>query len=148
MTDGDLDALELALAVALPETYKAVMRDYPFAEDHEAAEIWLPDDAERVLSFQFKGYRTPTGRAQWPAHYVVIGNDGGEEVFVLDVSRDPSPVFVFELETSCFRPLAPDLAAFIAEIHRWHEEISEDERAMEAGARKREGNPWWRRWWR
>jgi hypothetical protein len=148
MTGTDLDRLEQGLGVTLPATYRALMCSYPFAEDHPAAENWLVPDPDRVLSLQFGGYRTRNGPAPWPTHYVVVGNDGGEEAYVLDVSRDPSPVLVFELETGHFRSLAPDLDGFLALIREWHAEIVADQEAMESRLYAPPGPSWWRRLWR
>ena len=49
MQRSDLDRIENLLGVSLPVAYREAMLAYPFAPDHQAAELWMPNDAAIIL---------------------------------------------------------------------------------------------------
>jgi hypothetical protein len=143
MTAQDLDRIELSLGIALPAEYRTVMMAYPFPSDSSAAELWMPDDAERVLVLN-EGYRRGPGRStDWPRHLFLLGDDGGEEAFVLDTSAVPYPVAAYQLETGRLRPLVGDFQAFMQ--WQWDElaKIEADEQVMAETYRNKK---WWQFW--
>ena len=139
----DLDRIESLLGVSLPSIYRDTMLAYPFPADHQAAELWMPDDAAVVLDMNRPVPERRLGADPWPRHLVFIGGDGGEEEFVLDVRGAAAPVFTYEIESGCLRALAPDFAAWLTTLRDWQAEVDRDAEAMrEAYLRKR----WWQFW--
>jgi hypothetical protein len=143
MTADDLDHIERRLGIALPAEYRATMIAYPFPADSSAAELWMPDDPQRVLALNESYRQGPPGPSDWPRHLFLLGDDGGEEAFALDTSAPPYPVVVYELETGRLKPLVGDFRAFL----RWQwdglAEIGADEQAMAAAYRNKK---WWQFW--
>jgi hypothetical protein len=143
MTAEDLDQIEVRLGIALPTEYRTTMMAYPFPADSSAAELWMPDDAERVLALNESYRRGPRGPTDWPRHLFLLGDDGGEEAFVLDTSAAPYPVVIYELETGRLRSLVADFHAFV----QWQSDelakIEADERVMAEAYRNKK---WWQFW--
>lgn len=150
MDARDIDDIEAALDLRLPPAYRELMLAYPFGPQSQTAELWLPADADVVVANTERGRRSAALQPQpWPPSYVVIGGDGGEELYVLDVSREPAPVLAYELETRHTRPLAPDLAAFVGLLRAREAEVEADQRMIERGPTTRErqgGARWWQFW--
>ena len=143
MQRSDLDRIENLLGVSLPVAYREAMLAYPFAPDHQAAELWMPNDAAIILDMNRPIPERRSAAEPWPPHLVFIGGDGGEEEFVLDVRAAAAPVFAYELETGRLRALAPDFAAWLTTLRDWQAEVDRDAEAMgEAYLRKR----WWQFW--
>ena len=143
MTAEDLDRIERSLGIALPAAYRTTMITYPFPADSLAAELWMPDDAQRVLALNESYRHSPRGPTDWPRHLFLLGDDGGEEAFVLETSAAPYPVRIYELETGRLKPLVADLHAFVQ--WQWDQlaEIEADERAMADAYRNKK---WWQFW--
>ena len=139
----DLQRIEQALGLALPAAYRAAMLAYPFPPTHEAAELWMPDDAALVIEMNRPGAERRLAGTPWPSHLVVIGSDGGEEDFVVDVREAAAPVLAHERESGEVRALAPDFAAWLAMLREWQEEIDRDDAAMRSASRRRR---WWQFW--
>jgi hypothetical protein len=113
MTADDLDHIERTLGIVLPAEYRQTMMAYPFPADSSAAELWMPNDVGRVLALNEDYRRGTHGLTSWAQHLFLVGDDGGEEAFVLDTSTPPYPVVVYELETGHLRPQAGDFPAFV-----------------------------------
>ena len=143
MTQHDVDRIQRVLGVSLPDAYCATMLAYPFPPEHQAAELWMPDDVDIVLELNRAIRQLPLANQPWPTHLVIIGDDGGEEAFVLDTRTASGPVLVYERESSHLRSLAPDCQTWLATLRDWQAEVDRDAAAMrEAYARKR----WWQLW--
>ena len=139
----DLDRIESLLGVSLPAAYRETMLAYPFSPDHQAAELWMPNDAATVLDMNRPVPERQLAGGPWPAHLVFIGEDGGEEEFVLDVLAAAAPVLAYERESGHLRALAPNFAAWLTMLRDWQAEVDQDAEAMrEAYRRKR----WWQFW--
>jgi len=143
MTTGDLDEIERTLGIVLPAEYRATMMAYPFPAESSAAELWMPDDARRVVELNQDYRRAPRGQTSWPRHLFLVGDDGGEEAFVLDTSTPPYPVAVYELESGRLRPHAADFLAFVQRLWGDLAEIEADERALAEAYRNKK---WWQFW--
>jgi hypothetical protein len=143
MTLEELDQIEQSLGITLPAEYRAAMSAYPFPADSSAAELWMPDDAQRVLALNQSYRQGPRGTSDWPRHLFLLGDDGGEEAFVLDTSSRPYPVLICERETGRLKPLLPDFLSFVQWQRDELAEIEADERAMAAAYR---GKKWWQFW--
>ena len=81
----------------------------------------------------------PAAGLELPPNSFVIGADGGEEVYFIDCSKDPSPVYVYELETGMTKVEAPNLDGYVQKCRDTELEIKRDEAEM---ARKK----WWQFW--
>ena len=132
MTNTDLQRIERELRITLPADYRALMLAYPFPPDSFSAECLLPDSADRLLELA-------GARENLPPHSFIIGDDGGEETYFIDVSRQPSPVYVFQLETGKVKEEAAGLDAYVQKCRDADDEIRRDQAEM---ARKR----WWQFW--
>ena len=143
MSPADLNALERALGITLPAPYRATMERYPFAAASQTAELALPDDATRIreLNEEYRRSTLPTG--PWPRTAFVIGEDGGESAYVLDLSRTPAVVQEYSFETSQFTDRTADWSAWVAELRADEQELAADEEFMAAAYRNRK---WWQFW--
>ena len=143
MDPHEFDRMEQTLGVSLPAPYRAAMLDYPFPPNHQAAELWMPDSAAIVLEMNRPiPERRLAGKA-WPSHLVLIGSDGGEEDFVLDVHAPSAPVLAYERESGNVRALAPDFAAWLALLQEWESEVERDAAGMRAAYERKR---WWQFW--
>jgi hypothetical protein len=138
MTESDISKIESTLNVSLPEFYRTSMLSYPFLVDSFAAEFLLQNDPEPILECN-----------QHPGDYpgiskpFVIGGDGGEELYFIDLAADSSQVFTFDMETGKHIAKARDWAEYLSQIESDLNEIEEDERAE----RERKANKkWWEFW--
>jgi hypothetical protein len=138
-----LDRIEQALGLPLPTAYRATMLDYPFPPAHEAAQLWMPDDAGVVLEMNRPIPERRLAGEPWPAHLVFIGTDGGEEDFVLDIRAPAAPVLAYERESGDVRALAPDFASWLVMLRDWQTEIDQDVAVMRAAYERKR---WWQFW--
>lgn len=143
MQPPGLDRIEKLLGVSLPVAYRETMLAYPFSPDHQAAELWMPNNATVVLEMNRSIPERRLDGDRWPRHLLFIGGDGGEEEFVLDVRGPAAPVFAYELETGRLRALAPDFAAWLTTLRDWQAEIDRDAEAMREAYRHKR---WWQFW--
>lgn len=137
MNSSDLDRIEDMFDVVLPPRYRNTMLEYPFPPEHEASQGCMPDDAALVVK------ANQDRQAAWPPGLVVIGDDGGEEQFLLDCRSELGAVIVYELETGKLRPLAPDFDAWLAQLDAWHREVADDQAYLR---RRYEQRRWWQFW--
>ena len=137
MNPTDLDRIEEILGVALPIRYRDTMLLYPFPPDHEAPQGCMPDSVDYVLKVN------ADRQASWPPGLVIIGDDGGEEQFLLDCRTQLGPVVVFELETGKLRPLARDFDAWLAQLDLWQRDVADDQAYLR---RRYEQRRWWQFW--
>ncbi|MDZ4242117.1 MAG: hypothetical protein U1D99_04755, partial [Candidatus Omnitrophota bacterium] len=68
---------------------------------------------------------------------------GGEEVFFLDLNKNPSEVFVYSYETDGTEVKFRSWKDYLQEIEKSLQEIREDERAM---AERKKNKKWWQFW--
>jgi hypothetical protein len=124
----DLHRIEQALGLSLPAAYRAAMLDYPFPPTHEAAQLWMPDDAATVQEMNRPIPDRRLAGKPWPSYLVFIGSDGGEEDFVRRELRDrlPSVVLHSPGPHTMSEPFVPRVGAvFSADIA-----VPEHEREM------------------
>lgn len=129
MTDAELDRIESALALSLPESYRQFMLDYPhWLPDRQPewsdVEQWeLANDPDRVI--RFNEYVRGFGRGEffddavWPPHYFVIGSEEEQNWYFLDLSRGGEAIFQFHHDKGEVRELAASLRAFPDELIAW-----------------------------
>ena len=143
MRTDELDALEQAFGVTLPAEYRATMLAYPFPADSDAAEWSMPDDAARLHEHNTLARQPSSRKEPWPRTAFVIGEDGSEAVYVLDLSRQPAVVQEFSLETGHFTDLAPDWPAWLTRLREVQRELDEDEEFQRERYRTKK---WWQFW--
>ena len=90
MTPQELAHLDAALAITLPEAYKALFDSFPIPAYSGNSDIAVWDHAERLLKLNLE-YRTgaPGGLAPWPPHLYAMGHAGDGCPYAVDL-RDES----------------------------------------------------------
>ncbi len=140
MTQAEIQRVEQALSIKLPPEYCDLLIHYPFSEDSFATTCMVIRDAEALI----KASRGPTSHASlhhregsWVPEKkrFLIGNDGGEEEYYLDLEDPRHPVLKFDMEAGI-----ADYKSKIIEIDR---EMDEDERRARE---KRRTAKWWQFW--
>jgi hypothetical protein len=138
LTSTDLEGLQSALGVRLPQEYVGALLEYPLPRDPHSTDMWLLDDPAELRELN-DGWRK-MGR---PAELIVIGGDGGEESYVLDTRTGPYPVLVYALEADELMPYASSFQEFLERQHDEFRNIELDRQRMaDAYANKR----WWQFW--
>jgi hypothetical protein len=138
MTESDLKKIEAELKLELPEFYRATMLDYPFAQESIAAEFMLLNDPYPILD-----YNCEFVECAEIAKPFVVGGDGGEETYLIDLESDGSAVFGFDVETGRVSTKATDWQAYLACVRDEIAEVEADEQLEQA---RRAGKKWWQFW--
>jgi hypothetical protein len=148
MTHADIQCVEQALSVKLPSDYQQLLLDYPFSEDSFATACMVIRDAEALINVN-QGTDTHFvihhQEGSWvpQKNHFLIGNDGGEERYYLDLDDPRSTIFRFELETGELSPYATGIADYKTKIDQIDREIEDEEkRATE----RRSNAKWWELW--
>jgi hypothetical protein len=76
-------------------------------------------------------------------NHFMIGNDGGEEQYYLDLDDPRCAVLRFNLETGELSPYAGGIAEYQAKINKVDGEIAEEE---ERAAERKRNAKWWEFW--
>lgn len=138
MSPDELQSLESSLGLNLPEPYRRALLQYPLPRDPNSTEMWLLESLAQVRELN-QGWRK-RGR---PPGMVVIGDDGGEEPYVLDTRAPPYPVLAYSYETDDLEPYAGSFEEFVERQRQEFQAIELDRQHMaEAYANKR----WWQFW--
>ena len=133
MTIADIRRIEKELSVNLPEDYQQLLINYPFAEDSFATTCMVIRDAEALIDVN-RSHTTHflihhrEGRWVPQKNHFMIGNDGGEEQYYLDLDDSECTVFRFDLETGELSTYAKGIADFKAKINQVDREVEEDEK--------------------
>ena len=122
MTHTDVSQIERVLGVTVPIDYRALVTDYPPELFQHAADFELPDDPARVVEINREVRTGPCHGVSWPAHYLAIGENGCGDYHCLDLSRNASPVIVFDHETRSFVERARSLKEWWHMVVREYEE--------------------------
>ena len=134
MTDAQLDAIETALGVTLPPAYRRVSREFPFRPIGPDWVYWFYNDPNRVIHgtrfpLEDGGYAGP----ELLPRYVVIGESGSGDPYLLDTAADGLPVVLLSHETHAIESAWPTFEAFVEEWVRAPAEIAA-RRAVEEAA--------------
>jgi hypothetical protein len=132
MTSSDLQRIEKELNISLPNDYKSLMTAYPFPADSFSADCLLSDNADRLLEVS-------RGRQKLPPNSFIVGDDSGEETYFIDLSREHSPVHVFNVETGRMTEKFPSLEAYVQHCRKTDEELRRY-------AERVENRKWWQFW--
>src|SRR5437867_2513021 len=83
MTPSDIQRIEQELDIILPSDYKALLEGYPFPANTYISDYLLLGDADVLIA----AARVFT----WlPPNSFVIGRDGSESTYFIDLSRESS----------------------------------------------------------
>jgi hypothetical protein len=150
MNESDITKIESELKINLPDSYRKVLRDYPFEEDSFGYMCMLSNDIMTIIASN----KTPSMHAlihiknianhpQKNKNYFWIGSDGGEEEYYLDISHEFGAIYEYDLETGKITEYAQNLNRYIEQIHEIDREIYEDERKEKE---RRRNAKWWEFW--
>jgi hypothetical protein len=137
MTLTELDRIESALGVKLPEFYRQFMQDYPrWLLSKQPAylkpvTVWeFADNPERVIAFNQYVRAQPPGEfvddAPWPDEYFVIGSEADQNWFTLHLASGTEAVHLYHHEDGEFHPVAQSLQEFTEYLVKWWEDIERD----------------------
>ncbi|MCB0310248.1 MAG: SMI1/KNR4 family protein [Bdellovibrionales bacterium] len=143
MTEGDLDRIEAALNLALPSSYRSAMLEYPFSASSFAQDCEMPNDADRIIFKNRELLQQGFFGQPWHPSFFCFGGDGCGNEYYLDLSLDPSPVFIADHESSEFSKISSNLEEWIAATKSQHSVWAEQERLREA---RRRSAKWWMFW--
>lgn len=142
MSPSQLDAIEAALDLKLPEIYRQTSISFPFEPIGNDSVYWFFDDPESVID----STRSPLDgseydRRNWKASFVAIGTSPSGDLYVLETATEALPVLCLSHETHEFDVEWPTFDGFILDWLRAPEsaeqvltEIRDEQRAF------------WRRW--
>jgi cell wall assembly regulator SMI1 len=138
MTEADIKQIETALGVSLPPFYTATMRGYPFPQGSSADELMLVTKLDDVL-------RENSHPGNYPgiAEPFIIGSDGGEEVYLIDLAASQSQVFVYDVEKGAHSVKANTWPEYLGQVQAVLDEIAADKRAQ---AERKANKKWWELW--
>ncbi len=135
MTDAELDRIESALDLDLPEFYRRFMLSYPQwlakkQPEWSDVEKWeFANDPDRVIDFN--RYVRICGPGEffddepWPPHYFVIGSEAEQNWFFLDLASESEEVYLFHHEEGEVRQEAASLSEFPAALIEWWENVEQ-----------------------
>ncbi|HEY4130285.1 MAG TPA: hypothetical protein VGM50_06685, partial [Gemmatimonadaceae bacterium] len=72
MRAEDLDRIENALSVRLPELYRAALLESPFPPENESARAWLVNDPQTIIDAT-QEFRAVARDDSWSDAYVYVG---------------------------------------------------------------------------
>jgi hypothetical protein len=143
MATGPVSLLERELSVSLPEQYKSALLAYPFAAGSVGEEMLVADvqwllERNRANNPAFAS-RGPDKQAMpgLAQGLLLIGIDGGELQYYLNVNSSTNAVMEYSLETQQLSEFAASFGHYLERIRQIDAEI----RAEGAGGRARSGNP-------
>ncbi|HYT89515.1 MAG TPA: SMI1/KNR4 family protein [Gemmataceae bacterium] len=136
MTDADLDRIEAALDLKLPAFYRRYMLSYPRwlpekqPEWSDVAENEFADNPDRVIYFNQYVRDCKQGEfiddMPWPRHYFVIGSEGEQNWYFLDLASGSEAVYLFQHDCGEVSQYARSLGEFPAALVRWWEDVERD----------------------
>jgi hypothetical protein len=148
MTIANIQRIEQALSVKLPEQYSQLLVDYPFSEDSFGTTCMVIRDADALIDLnrgRSAHFMIHHREGRWvpQKNHFMIGSDGGEEQFYLDLDDPGGAVLKFDLETGELTPYARDIAEFKERIYQIDRDIDADEKRAEE---RRRNARWWEFW--
>lgn len=140
MTEQDLHQIETALNIRLPEAYRALMLNPPFASDSGLAEELNVDRVEILIedNTMFRKHTERKSKLQPPERYLIIGSNLSDSFYVIDLQGDPAlPVMEvsFNFEREVYSTSA-SLDEFV------HSQLQYEREAAEHDAAEVNASPW------
>lgn len=144
MNSTDIREIQRELGIALPRSYVETVCPYPFPQDYWLEEI-LFGDAKSIIEINRDWRNTCWRTEHWKDFHFVIGHDGGECCYYIDLRLDDSPVYTISLEDGEFSLIeeATTLRDFVAQSLLDHEAALAEERQRQA---RRGSRSWWQFW--
>jgi hypothetical protein len=146
MTQDEIQVIERTLSIDLPAAYVDVMCPYLFAPGSSLAEYALPDSKEWLIQMNEGLRANGWNGAAWPHHFFVIGHDGGECCYFVDISQDDNEVYIISKEDCAIEEAtvyALTLKAFVDAELEADEDLEESLRRKEL---RRDAKKWWELW--
>lgn len=146
MTPKDIQEIETTFSIALPQAYVDAICPYSFPSESSLANYAMLDSKEWLVELNQRLRTNGWNGADWPQHYFVIGYDGGECYYFLDVSQNDTKVFIISKEGCDIgdaEVYAPTLTDFIDADLEADEEIDD---AVHRDDSHRESKEWWELW--
>lgn len=148
MTESELDRIEEALGLTLPDHYRAFMADYPrWLLDQQPS--WLrpvtewdfADNPDRIIEFnryvREQDEDTFFDDDVWPDEFFVIGNESNRNLYLIDRFSEGETVFRWSGDDGRVEPIADSLAEFRDKLRLWYDEWKRGAEADDAArARK------------
>lgn len=117
MTSDDIAAIESALGFSLPQPYMLVVTNYPPALVHtDAPGFALFDDPELVIDANRMVRENGYFGEQWPEQYVIIGENGCGDYYVVTKNSAKFSVGFADHEAMECNPFAANLDDFVAKL--------------------------------
>lgn len=117
MTSEDIATIELALGFPLPKAYVDVVTNYPRAlAETEAPDFGLFDDASLVIDANRLVRNDGYFGEQWPDQYVIIGENGCGDYYVVMKNANQFSVGFADHEAMECNPFASDLEEFVGKL--------------------------------
>ncbi len=139
MTRTEIERLEDALKVTLPQPYVDLLLGYPLALEENGfhfgdgfeplSKRFFVKDIDRLIELN-ESARNPAAaeplahEARWPAHLVVIGENAGGDYYLLDTGSDRAAVLFFNRQIGTLEPCADSPESFIERILHQAEEFN------------------------
>ncbi len=117
MTSDDIAAIERALGFSLPHPYTNVVTNYPPAlADTEAPDFGLFNDPALVIDANRTVRENGYFGEQWPDQYVIIGENGCGDYYVVTKTSTEFSVGFADHEAMECNPFASNLNDFVAKL--------------------------------
>ena len=139
MNESEIKKIEASLGFSLPEFYKSTMLIYPFPTDSFADEFLLPNNSLTIIE-----YNQPPCEHTDIGQPFVLGSDGGEELYFIDVSSGLSQVFVFDIETGEHNLKAKNWQDYLSIIEADSKNIAQEEKTEKERKSKKRGWEFWK----
>jgi len=141
MPPRPVSLLERELSVSLPEQYKSALLAYPFAAGSVGEEMLVADvewllERNRSNNRAFApGTREKQSLPNLSQGLLLIGIDGGELEYYLEVNSSMNAVMQYSLETHRLSDFAPSFAQYLERIRQIDSEIDAAEALGDERAR-------------
>jgi len=117
MTAADIAEIEEALGFILPDSYRAVVLNYPEAlAETEAPDFGLFDTPTAVIDTNLEVRRNGYFGEPWPDQYVIIGENGCGDYYVITKNATEFTVGFSDHEAMECNLFASNLDDFIAKL--------------------------------
>jgi SMI1 / KNR4 family (SUKH-1) len=146
VNESDIEYLQQALGLQLPNEYRSILQDYPFEDDSDIADSQLWNDSSLLVSGQeglSEMLQEATSGQHSASQFFQIGFDGGEELYLIDLNDDSSPVYAYDLEQSAIAVKSSSIDTWVAECRQLEAELLADEMEI---ARQHTERRWWQFW--
>lgn len=136
MNQEDIKKIENSLKIKLPEFYKKTIQSYPFPKESFANEFLLPDEKNTIIE---NNDSTIIDKK----NIFVVGSDGGEEYYYINLTKETSEVYLFDLEEKKSKVKSPNWDKYLNYISKTLKEIEEDEHQEKE---RKKNKKWWQFW--